>query len=44
MKQFAFLKVVDPHKSQMKSSPMGVEVEIMAGGSISLDFGHFEEN
>lgn len=44
MKQFAFLKVVDPEKAQMKSSPMGIEVEIMAGGSISLDFGHFEEN
>lgn len=43
-KQFVFIKAVDPERAQIKSSPMGVEVEIMAGGSISLDFGHFEEN
>lgn len=41
-KQFAFLKVVDPMQAQAKSTPMGVDVEIMAGGWISLDFGHFE--
>lgn len=41
-KQFAFLKVVDPTQAQAKSTPMGIDVEIMAGGSISLDFGHFE--
>jgi hypothetical protein len=43
-KQFAFLKAVDPDRAQIKTSPMGVEVEILAGGSLSLDFGHFEEN
>lgn len=41
-KQFAFLKLVDPEKAQIKSSPMGIEIEVMAGGSVSLDFGHFE--
>ncbi|MBY0516857.1 MAG: hypothetical protein K2P81_08120 [Bacteriovoracaceae bacterium] len=41
-KQFAFLKVVDPVQAQAKSTPMGIEIEVMAGGSISLDFGHFE--
>lgn len=41
-KNFAFLKVVDPHQAQAKSTPMGVDVEIMAGGSLSLDFGHYE--
>ncbi|MFP5457596.1 MAG: hypothetical protein ACLGG7_02585 [Bacteriovoracia bacterium] len=42
-KRFAFLKVVDPIQAQAKSTPMGVEIEVMAQGSISLDFGHFEE-
>lgn len=41
-KLFAFLKVVDPIHAQAKSTPMGVEIEVMTQGSISLDFGHFE--
>ena len=41
-KQFAFLKVVDPMQAQAKSTPMGVDIEVMAGGWLSLDFGHFE--
>jgi hypothetical protein len=41
-KNFAFLKVVDPHHAQAKSTPMGVDIEMMPGGSLSLDFGHYE--
>ncbi len=42
-KSFAFLKVVDPHAAQVRSTPLGVEVELMPGGAVSLDFGHFGE-
>lgn len=41
-KNFAFIKVVDPQAASARSTPMGVDVEMMPGGTISLDFGHFE--
>lgn len=41
-KNFAFLKVVDPSQAQAKSTTMGVDVDLLPGGSISLDFGHYE--
>lgn len=41
-KNYAFLKTVDEINAQVKSTPIGVDIEIMPGGSISLDFGYFE--
>lgn len=41
-KNFAFLKVVDEIHSHVKSTPVGIEVELLPGGSVSLDYGHFE--
>lgn len=42
-KNFAFLKVVDPTNAQAKSTPVGVDVDLMPGGAIGLDFGHYED-
>lgn len=43
-KHFAFMKMIDPVKAQAKSTPEGVQVELMPNGKIALDFGHYEEN
>lgn len=43
-KHFAFMKMIDPLKAQAKSTPQGVEVELLPQGKIALDFGHYEEN
>lgn len=42
-KHFAFMKMIDPVKAQAKSTPEGVEVELLPNGKIALDFGHYEE-
>ncbi len=42
-KHFAFLKTIDPNKAQARSTPEGVEVELLPNGKIALDFGHYEE-
>jgi hypothetical protein len=42
-KHFAFMKMIDPIRAQAKSTPDGVEVELLPNGKIALDFGHYEE-
>lgn len=41
-KNFAFLKTVDQRKVEVKSTPIGIEVHLLPGGSVSLDFGFYE--
>lgn len=41
-KNFAFLKTIDEINTNVKSTPVGVDIEIMPSGSISLDFGFYE--
>ncbi len=43
-KQFAFMKMIDPIRANAKSTPDGVDVELLPNGKIALDFGHYEEN
>lgn len=43
-KNFAFMRMIDPTRAQAKSSPEGVDVELLPSGKIALDFGHFEES
>jgi hypothetical protein len=42
-KHFAFMKMIDPTRAKAKSTPEGVEVELLPNGKIALDFGHYEE-
>lgn len=42
-KHFAFMKMIDPTRANAKSTPEGVEVELLPNGKIALDFGHYEE-
>ncbi|WP_408097462.1 hypothetical protein ACJVC5_00720 [Peredibacter sp. HCB2-198] len=42
-KHFAFMRMIDPIKAQAKSTPDGVDVELLPNGKIALDFGHYEE-
>lgn len=42
-KHFAFMKMIDPTRAQARSTPDGVEVELLPNGKIALDFGHYEE-
>lgn len=42
-KHFAYMKMVDPVRAQAKSISQGVEVELLPGGRVSMDFGHYEE-
>ena len=41
-KNFAFLKTVDEANVNIKSTPIGIDIELLPGGSVSLDFGFFE--
>jgi hypothetical protein len=41
-KRFALLKVVDQVKCNIQQQPMSIAVECLPGGSVYLDFGHFE--
>lgn len=43
LKKFAFMKVVDPFQATAKTTSEGVEIEILPGGRVALDFGHYEE-
>lgn len=43
-KHFAFMKMIDPNRASAKSTPEGVDVELLPNGTIALDFGHYEEN
>lgn len=43
-KNFAFMKMIDPTRATAKSTPEGVEVELLPNGKIALDFGHYEES
>jgi hypothetical protein len=43
-KKFAFMKVIDPLNASAKTTPEGVEVELLPNGKLALDFGHYEEN
>lgn len=42
-KNFAFMKMIDPTRASAKSTPQGVDVELLPNGKIALDFGHYEE-
>jgi hypothetical protein len=39
---FAFIKSLDLEKSHIKSTPLGIEVELLPGAYSVLDFGYFE--
>jgi hypothetical protein len=39
---YAFLKTVDEMSTDVKSTPVGIDVDLMPGGSVSIDFGYFE--
>ncbi len=41
-KNFAYIKTVDPINAEFKTTPLGVEIELLPAGSISIDFGMFE--
>lgn len=41
-KNFAFLRSVDEQNVNVKSTPIGIDVELLPGGAVSLDFGYFE--
>lgn len=41
-KNFALLKVVDSERSDINSTPVGLDLKLQPGGSLSLDFGYFE--
>jgi hypothetical protein len=43
-KKFAFMKVIDPLHATAKTTPEGVEIELLPNGKLALDFGHYEEN
>lgn len=42
-KHFAFMKMIDPTRANAKSTPDGVDIELLPNGKIALDFGHYEE-
>ncbi len=41
-KNFAFIKSLDQNKSEIQSTPIGIDLLLLPGGSMSLDFGYFE--
>lgn len=41
-KNFAFLKSVDEQNVNVKSTPIGIDVDLLPGGAVSLDFGYYE--
>lgn len=42
-KHFAFMRMNEPLRAKAQSNPEGVEIELLPGGRVSLDFGHYEE-
>jgi len=41
-KNFAFLKTIDETNVEVKSTPIGIDIVLLPGGSVSLDFGYYE--
>jgi hypothetical protein len=41
-KRFAFMKLIDPLHATAKTTPEGVEIELLPNGKLALDFGHYE--
>lgn len=41
-KNFALLKTLDEKNVNLKSNPLGVEIELMPGGSVAIDYGYYE--
>lgn len=41
-KNFAYLKSVDEQNVNVKSTPIGIDIDLLPGGAVSLDFGYFE--
>lgn len=39
---FAYLKSVDQIRCEVKSIPVGIDIELLPGGSVSIDFGYYE--
>ena len=39
---FAYLKSLDQIRCDIKSSPLGIDIELLPGGSVSLDYGYYE--
>lgn len=39
---FAFLKSIDQTHASVQSMPVGISLELLPGGSVSLDFGYYE--
>jgi hypothetical protein len=39
---YAFLKTLDETSVEIKSNPIGIDIDLMPGGSVSIDFGYFE--
>ncbi len=42
-KHFAFMRMNEPLRAKAQSNPQGVDIELLPGGRVSLDFGHYEE-
>lgn len=42
-KHFAFMRMNEPLRAKAQSNPHGVDIELLPGGRVSLDFGHYEE-
>lgn len=41
-KNFAFVKTIDQKNAEVRSTPIGIEILLLPGGSVSLDFGFYE--
>jgi hypothetical protein len=40
---FAFIKTVDQKNAEVKSTPIGIDITLLPGASVTLDFGYYEE-
>lgn len=41
---FAFIRYIDMNRAEVNSTPIGIDIMLLPGGSVSLDFGFFEDN
>lgn len=39
---YAFLKTLDETNVEIKTNPIGMDIDLIPGGSVSIDFGYFE--
>ena len=39
---YAFLKTLDQTNVEVNSNPIGIDLDLLPGGSVSIDFGYFE--